>query len=284
MLVLAEIYCYTIYMIIGVDIVGTKTLLAVFTQSSKLLKEVRFETNRDYDQFLIDLKKHADSLETSKAKIACAAVPGLIDRKRGVVESLGNLPWKDKHIKHDISVALGIKNVYIENDSKLAGLGEVRRLGKDYRRVYYITLSTGIGGTLLINGKIAQEVINGEVGMVPMLHEGKIVRWEDFASGRAFFEKYGKKAVDVDDAIIWEDFAQNIGLGLAMICCIYQVEAIIFGGGLGQHIEKFQDYLRPYVSTYLHTTIKQPEALLKAQYGDESVIYGCYEYAKDHLA
>jgi glucokinase len=271
-------------MIIGVDIGGTKTLLAVFAENGKLLKEVRFETSRSYDEFLTDLKKHADTLETNKAKIACVAVPGLLDRKRGVVESLGNLPWKDKHIKHDISVALGIKDVYIENDSKLAGLGEVRVLEKQYPRVYYITLSTGIGGTLLINGKIAQEIINGEIGMVPMLHEGKIMRWEDFASGRAFFEKYNAKAIDTDDAKVWEEFSQNIGLGIAMICCIYQVDAIIFGGGLGQHVEKFKPFLKPYVSTYLHSTIKQPQALTKAYYGDESVIYGCYEYAKDHLA
>lgn len=273
-------------MIIGVDIGGTKTLLACFAQNGKLLKEIRFETNHNYDDFIADLTEQATKLETSKAKVACAAIPGLIDRKKGIVHALGNLPWKDKYIQADIAKALRIDKTFIENDSKLAGLAEGRYLnkGKSYRRIYYITLSTGIGGTLLINGEIADQVVDGEIGMVPVEHNGKMVRWEDIASGRAFYNTYHIKAVDADNPKIWEEFSKRIGFGVAMICCIYQVDAIIFGGGLGQYLEKFQDYLKPYVSTYLHTTIKRPETLVKVHYGDNSVIYGCYEYAKDHLA
>lgn len=271
-------------MIVGVDIGGTKTYVAMFAENGKLLKEERFETSRDYDKFLKDLKTHADSIETAKAKVACVAVPGLLDRERGVVLSLGNLPWKDKYIRHDAAKALGIQNVSIENDSKLAGLAEVRAQSKKFKRAYYITISTGIGGTLIIDGNIAKEVIDGEVGMVPFIHEGKITKWEHFASGKAFFEKYGKKAEAIDDAKIWEEFAPNIGIGISMICCIYQVEAIIFGGGLGQHVDKFRKYLKPYVSSYLHTTITKPEFLLKPHFNDESVIYGCFQYAKDKLA
>lgn len=271
-------------MIVGVDIGGTKTLVAVFAENGKLLKEVRFETSRNYDDFLTNLKIHATPLEVSKAKLACVAVPGLIDREKGIVKGLGNLPWKDKYIRHDVSEALGIKTVHIENDSKLAGLAEVRALGKKYSRAYYITLSTGIGGTLLINGKIADQVIDGEVGKVPLMHRGKLVHWEEFASGRAFFNAYKKRADEVEDPKIWEEFSHYIGAGISMICAIYQVEAIIFGGGLGQHLEKYKLHLKPYVSTYLHPTISHPQHLLKAKYGDESVIYGCYQYAKDHLA
>ncbi|HMS31527.1 MAG TPA: ROK family protein [Candidatus Saccharibacteria bacterium] len=270
-------------MIIGVDIGGTKTLISVFTESGKLLNEVRLATNHNYDKFLQELAAQARQLETSKAKIACVAVPGRIDRKTGVVKRLGNLPWRDKPIRDDVAKALNISSVYIENDSKLAGLGETRALQHKYERVYYITLSTGIGGTLIVNRNIAQEVIDGEVGMVPFMHEGKMTKWEDFSSGRAFFEKYGQKAVDVDDPLIWEEFAQNIGPGIAMICCIYQVEAIIFGGGLGQHLEKFAQFLTPFINN-LPDTITKPQDLVKAHYADESVIYGCYSYAKDKLA
>lgn len=270
-------------MIIGLDIGGTKTLLSVFAESGKLLEEVRFETNKDYEVFMQDLTKEARKLGTSKAKVACAAVPGLLDRKRGIVKALGNLPWNNRNIAHDLSEALGVENVYIENDSKLAGLGEVRALQKKYNRVYYITLSTGIGGTLLIDRNIAQDIIDGEVGMVPFLHEGQYKKWEDLASGKAFFNSYGKKAFEVDDPKIWKEFAQNIGPGIAMICCVYQVEAIIFGGGLGQHIEKFAQYLRPFIKNLPDTIIK-PQDLLKVHHGDNSVIYGCYAYAKDKLA
>lgn len=270
-------------MIVGVDIGGTKTLLACFTQSGKILKEVRFKTNPDYDVFLAELARHGESLEVAKAEITCAAVPGLVERTEGKLIALGNLPWQDKNIRSDLQTALRAGDVVIENDSKLAGLAEARYITSEFSRVYYITISTGIGGTLVINGTLADQVIDGEIGMVPVAHDGDMVRWEDVASGRAFYAKYKQKASEVNDPKIWEEFSQNIGFGISMICCIYQVEAIIFGGGLGQHIEKFKAYLEPYVSTYLHTTIARPKKLLKAHYGDESVIYGCYQHARDHL-
>jgi len=270
-------------MIIGVDIGGTKTLLACFAENGKMLKEVRFGTDSNYDKFLKDLARHAKSIETSKAKIACVAVPGLLDRVNGRLIALGNLPWINKNIVDDLRLALGIKQISIENDSKLAGTAEAHNVSEKYSRVYYITLSTGIGGTLVIEGKLADQVIDGEIGMVPVLHDGAMTKWEDIASGRAFYEKYKQRAADVDDPKIWEEFSHNIGFGISMICCIYQVDAIIFGGGLGKHLAKFKQYLTPYVSTYLHSTIRRPQALLTTHYGDNSVIYGCYEYAKDQL-
>lgn len=274
-------------MIIGVDIGGTKTLVACFAENGTLLREIKFETNHNYETFLKDLTKHAQEVETSKGKVACIAVPGLLDREAGKLKSLGNLPWKDRYIAHDAAEALGISRTFIENDSKLAGLAEGRylRKSKPYKRIYYMTISTGIGGALLIDGKLADQVIDGEIGMVPVEDDlKKIVRWEDIASGRAFFTKYGQKAADVEDPKVWEEFSKQIGFGVAMVCCIYQIDAIIFGGGLGQHLPKFKKYLKPYVSTYLHTTINQPKELAIVHYGDDSVIYGCYQYGKDKLS
>lgn len=271
-------------MIIGVDIGGTKTYLACFSESGKLLREVKFDTNHDYDTFLTDLEQYARKLETKKAKIACAAVPGLLDRENGIVKSLGNLPWKDRYIQHDIAATLGIEHTYIENDSKLAGLAEARHISDEFQRVFYLTISTGIGGALVVNGQLLPELLHMEIGKSPLMHRGKIEQWEEFASGRAFVKKYGKKAVDVSDQKVWEEFAQVINQGVGIICSTFQVEAIVFGGGLGQHLEKFKQYITPYLQEHLHAIVLPPKALLACHYKTQSVIYGCYEYAKDHLA
>lgn len=271
-------------MILAIDIGGTKTLLAAFTQDGKLLREARFETNKDYDEFLKDIKKSADSLDMSNVSIACAAVPGLLNRRQGVVESLGNLPWKNKQIKRDLSDVLGVSNLYIENDSKLAGLAEARQVSDKYKRVFYLTISTGVGGALMVNGKLVKEVIDMEVGKTPFEYQGTVQHWEEFASGRAFFEKYGKKAVDEKDPAVWEEFSKNINIGLGMICSAYQPDVIIFGGGLGQRLHRFKQYLEPYLRNNLHSIVRQPQALLTTHFRGQSVIYGCYEYAKDHLA
>lgn len=271
-------------MIVGVDIGGTKTYLAVFAENGKLLKEVRFETPRNYDEFLTELTAEAAKLETSKAKAACVAVPGLLNRDQGIVLSLGNLPWKDKHIRHDTSKALGIANVTIENDSKLAGLSEARYVYGRYSKVLYLTLSTGIGGAYLVDGSLVPEIIDMEVGKMSLNHKGTLTIWEEFASGRAFFEQQGKKAVDIEDPKIWAEYAQDVGLGLGVLCATLPTEAVVFGGGLGQHAGRFKKFLSEYLDANLHPLIKKPEALLSTHYRSQSVVYGCYHYAKAHLA
>jgi len=270
-------------MIIGVDIGGTKTAVASFTESGKLLEERRFETPKDYDEFLKVLSDTAHMAEVNKAKVACVAVPGLIDREQGVVFHLGNLPWKNKPIRRDIAELFGIP-VYIENDSKLAALAEARYIQQDYKRVLYITLSTGIGTALVINGTLSQDVIDSEAGKMPFSHDNKIMAWEDFASGRAFFEKYGKKAVEVEEDSVWKEYSTYVNVGLGAVCATYQPEVIVFGGGLGQRLRKFKPYVEEYLKNTLHPIIKQPEALLSTHYRGQSVIYGCYSYAKDKLA
>lgn len=272
-------------MIVGVDIGGTKTLVAEFSDNGKILREKRFPTPKKYSDFITALRDTVDGMSLQHIHAVCVAVPGLLDRQRGMVKALGNLGWQNKPIRKDIKAVFDTDHLYIENDSKLAGYAEVRNI-KDYKskRIYYITISTGIGGTLLINGDLAREVIDGEIGMVPVENkDGEMTRWEDIASGRAFYSKYGKKADDVSDKSIWSEFSKLLGPGIAMVCCIYQVDVIIFGGGLGLNLKKFKRYLKPYVSTYLHTTIKKPRQLVVARHGDNSVIYGCYEYAHDKL-
>lgn len=271
-------------MIIGVDIGGTKTLIAVFAENGKILNEVRFSTNQKYEEFLEDLTVQAKKLETSKAKIACAAVPGLLDRKNGVVKSLGNLPWKNLNIRNDIAQALGVKKVLIENDSKLAGLSEARYFKDQYSRLFYLTLSTGIGGALLVDGQLDQDVIDMEIGKIPLFYKSKISHWEEFASGRAFANTYDKKATEVTDQKIWEEYSQTVNAGLGIICSIFQVEAIVFGGGLGQHVDRFRKNIMPYLEKNLHPIVARPKALLASHYKGQSVIYGCYAHAKDNLS
>jgi glucokinase len=271
-------------MYILIDIGGTKTLLAVFAENGKLLKEVRFETSQNYQEFLNDLEHHARQLETSKAKAICAAIPGLLNRSAGTALSFGNLAWQPSAIKRDLYQALSNKNLYIENDSKLAGIAEARYVLQTYKQVFYLTLSTGIGGAFMSNGKLVSPLRDMEIGKMPLEHNGRLLAWEDFASGRAFTKKYGAKAVDIKDPAIWEEYAALLNKGLGVICAAFQAEVIIFGGGLGQHLSRFQHYLPPLLETSLHSNVRRPSSLLTTHYRGQSVIYGCYHYAKDHLA
>jgi glucokinase len=272
-------------MIIGVDIGGTKTLLAVFAENGKLLKEVRFETSRDYDTFLADLKRRADSLETTKAKVACVAVPGAVDREEGKILGLGNLPWKDVYIQHDAANALGVASVCIENDANLAGLAEARALAKPSPLVVYITLSTGIGSGIIVNNKLIPELNGSEAGqMLVRDSDGTAHRWETFASGQALVALTGKRADELTDKKLWNQYVVKVCLGLQPTISTLRPQKVILGGGVGAQLEKFHGMLVDQLEALNHSrTYTNPE-ILGAHYGENSVIYGCYEYAKDHLA
>lgn len=269
-------------MIIGVDIGGTETFIAALSPKGEIEKEVTFSTPKDYDNFLEVLSSHAASF--ADVDTLCAGVPGLLDRKHGVVHSLGNLPWVERPIRNDLKKAFGARRVMIENDSKLAGLSEVRKLNPQSKRALYITISTGIGGALVINNKLCPDMIDMEIGKIPLLFEGTLQHWEDFGSGRAFSGAYGKHGDEVgDDPALWERYViERLGPGMSVVCSYLQVDTIVFGGGLGHHSSHFTPFLRVYLDERLHPIVRRPETLKAARHGKNAVIYGCYEYIKDH--
>ncbi|MCA9309392.1 ROK family protein [Candidatus Saccharibacteria bacterium] len=271
-------------MIIGVDIGGTKTLVAEFSDNGKILRERKFATPKDYDEFIATLAETVNKLEIPHVQAVCVAVPGLLNRRSGIVKALGNLDWRDKNIRSDIRSHFETDHIYIENDSKLAGLSEVRSLPETPDRTLYLTVSTGIGGALLIGENLSSDMIDMELGKSPLLFEDEVTHWEDFASGRAFTEAYGAQGDDVDDSTIWQQYVQErLGPGVIVACSYLQVDTIIFGGGLGHHSNQFAAYLLPYLDERLHAIVKRPSQILSAKHGKNAVIYGCYEYAHDKL-
>lgn len=272
-------------MIIGVDIGGTKTLVACFAENGKMLKEVRFETNTDYGKFLEDLERYARDIETGKAKVGCVAVPGEIDRANGKIVALGNLPWKGVNIVADSSRALSIKNVQIENDANLAALAEARALPQRENLVLYITLSTGIGSGIIVNNRLLPELSGSEAGQM-MIHDanGLVHRWETFASGRALVKLTGKRAEDLEESMQWKEYTEKVCLGLQPTISVLRPNKVVIGGGVGAHLDKFLTELNNQLEKLNHSRSYTTPEILKAHYGEESVIYGCYEYAKDQLA
>lgn len=279
--------CYNIHMIVGVDIGGTKTLLALFTESGKILKEVRFETSQSYSVFLKDLSHHARIFETQKAKIACVAVPGSIDFDAGLVLALGNLPWRNKPIQADISRVLGVDMIRLENDANLAGLAEAIALPKRHKLVLYITLSTGIGSGIIINNRIVPELSGSEAGQMMVYNKSGILhRWETFASGKALFQSTGQQAMDIeeDDDTLWSEYVENVCLGLQPAISVLRPQVVILGGGVGSNFDKFKNQLIQKLESLNHSRTYVTPTILGAKYKENSVIYGCYEYAKEKLS
>jgi predicted NBD/HSP70 family sugar kinase len=264
-------------MILGIDIGGTKTLLGVFTSEGELQETVRFETPKSYTDFTESLKNNVVNLTAKDFQKTVVAAPGIIDRKRGVVLAFGNLSWTNIPLSEDVERIVNCP-VRLENDAKLAALSEANLLKPVPHKVFYITISTGIGGGLILDGKIATDFEDTEVGHMLLEHSGRLMRWQDFASGKAIVAKFGKKASEIDDEQTWYAVARNIALGLIDIIATYQPDVIVIGGGVGSHLEKFQPRLEELLRIYDNPLLRIPP-IVKAQNSEQAVIYGCYRLA-----
>jgi glucokinase len=176
---------------------------------------------------------------------------------------------------------LGHTPVLIENDAKLAGLSEAI-LHPRYRKVIYMTVSTGIGVGIIIDGHIDPDFADSEPGQMVLEYEGKLQKWEDFASGRALFTRYGKKASEIDDPAIWRHFSQGLARGMNELIATLQPQVIIIGGGVGTHYEKFSKYLEVELRK-LENDMTSTPPIIKAKHSEEAVIYGCYQYIKQNV-
>lgn len=279
MLHVASVPWYTSYMYAGVDIGGTKTLLAVLNEQAEIVEQVKFPTPQSYEEFLAALAKAAASLKHSEFSVGVVAVPGLLDRPTGVVLALGNLPWRKQPIQADCEAILHCP-VVIENDAKLAGLSEAM-LNKDSATVLYMTVSTGIGIAVVRDQRLDPHLLNSEGGQMILPHKDKLAKWESFASGKAIYEHFGKKAADIpaDDSEAWGYVARNLATGLYELIAIIQPDLIVIGGSIGTYFDRYNAALEQELGRYNNPLVPIPR-IVAAQRPELAVVYGCYDMAK----
>jgi len=262
----------------AVDIGGTKTLIAVFDAKGNLLKKFKFPTPRDYGEFITAFKDALATFPLDGLKMAAVAVPGVIDRKHGIGMTMGNLPWANVPVQHDFQKLLGVP-VAVENDAKLAGLSEALLLKDKYSKVLYVTISTGIGIGLTVDGVINEAI--GDTGGHDMYLEynGREITWEALASGKSIVTEFGMRASEINDPDIWIEISKRIAAGLIELIALTQPEVVVFGGGVGAHFEKFKDFLEAELRSYGKLMVPLP-VLTEAKNAEEAVVYGCYHLAK----
>lgn len=265
-------------MYLGVDVGGTKTLVAVLNDDGVIVEQAKFPTPKDYEDFLEQLAATLKAFETRDFRAGGAGIPGRLDREHGRALNFGNLPWRSLPVQDDLEKLAGCPFV-IENDAKMAGLSEAMLLKDKFERVLYITVSTGIGLALIDKGVIDVNIgdSGGRALMLP--HKGKLMPWEEFVSGRAIVERFGKRAADINDDKTWRIISHDLAQGLIHLIAITDPDVIVLGGGVGTHFEKFKSLLKAELEKYQLPMVSTP-ALVKAQRPEQAVIYGCYDLAK----
>lgn len=266
-------------MYLGVDIGGTKTLVASLDDHGVITEKIRFETPKTYEEFL-------DNFKTAKSQLKCydyqsggVGAPGIIDRVRGCGLWFGNLTWENVPLDADIERIMKCP-IIVENDAKMAALSEAMLLKHKYSKVLYVTISTGIGYGLVVDQKIVSSIGDGGGRKMLVEHRGKLVPWESFASGRAIVARYGKKAQDITDAATWRAIVRDLKLGLLELIAVTEPEVIVFGGSVGAYFDRFGKYLEEELEKYKTPLVNLPH-LVAAQRPEEAVLFGCYDLARE---
>lgn len=266
-------------MYVGIDVGGTKTLVASLDDDGVITEQVRFPTPRDYSEFISELQKTLDGFKVQSYYAGSIGIPVTVfNRETGHALKFGNLPWENVPIAQDIERSCRCP-MAVENDAKLAGLSEAMLLKHEFERVLYVTVSTGIGLAFIDRGKIDTDF--GDSGGHDLLidFKGKLVPWEQFASGHAIVDRFGKRASDIDDPAVWEIIAHDIVKGLVELIALTEPEVIVIGGSVGTYFSKYGQFINDELKKYELPLLKTP-VVRGAQRAEEAVVYGCYDLAK----
>jgi len=169
--------------ILGIDLGGTKVAYGLGSADGRLLARHRRPTEpsgdaeRDLDRIVADARELLAEAGVDSGDLASVglSVPGPIDLERGAVIRPPNLPgWGEVPIRQRLADALGCP-AHLENDANAAALAEWRfGAGRGSHHMIYLTMSTGVGGGLVLGGRIHRGLgcSAGEVGHMPIVWDG----------------------------------------------------------------------------------------------------------------
>jgi glucokinase len=168
---------------VGFDIGGTKLAVVVGDAEGRIAARRRRpsaasgDARSDVDAMIADARAliAEAGVATDAVRGVGVAVPGPIDAQRGTVESPPNLPgWRSVPLVDWFSEAFGVP-VHLENDANAAALAEWRfGAGRGARHLVYLTMSTGVGGGLVLDGRLYRGAgAAGEVGHIPAEWNGE---------------------------------------------------------------------------------------------------------------
>ena len=229
---------------IGLDIGGTKIMVAATDREGNILRQSRTATSTSLETDLENINRMISELAADdEIKSMGAAIGGPLDWEQGVVSPLHQPAWRNVPLK-EIMESKWSCPFHVDVDTNVAALGEYRWGGVSAARFLYLTLSTGMGGGFLIDGKIyrGKDGAHPEVG-----HQSVHFRcsnpWavqcecgapdclEALVSGNGIRRIYGKPA-EALSAAGWEEVAYNLGQGLRNMAALYAPDVIRIGGGV----------------------------------------------------
>ncbi len=300
----------------GVDIGGTTIKMSLFEMTGHMVDKWEIPTNtQDHGSSIlndvaavIEGRLVQDGIAKEDVEGIGIGVPGPVVQDSVVTECV-NLGWGRVDVAKELGEKTGLK-VRVGNDANVAALGEMwQGGGKGYKNVIMITLGTGVGGGIIINGKVinGSNGAGGEIGHV-FVNEteeetcgcGKRGCLEQYASATGIV-RLAKRALAADDREssirgvqnisaktvldaakqgdalaleVVEQMGQILGTALANAACIVDPEVFVIGGGVSKAGTVITEVIRKYYIERAFNSCRNADFAL-AQLGNDAGVYGC---------
>ena len=307
---------------IGVDLGGTNIAVGVIDADNKIIGISKRKTNtpRPAKEIFDDINLCiADAVADANLKIEDIAsigigTPGSVDHETGVILYANNLDFYNVPAVEYVNEKFPGVNVYIDNDANCAALGEaLAGCGKGKKSFIAVTLGTGVGGGIVLDGKllVGCNDAGGEIGHMSINLDGepcncgRIGCWERYASATALVNQTKAAMLENKDSKMWElcegdiekaggrtafdgmrlgdEVATNvcntymdyIAIGTANIVNIFQPDLVCFGGGICNEGETLLGPIRELVAKYRYSKYQQKQTeFCRATLGNDAGIIG----------
>lgn len=300
----------------GVDIGGTTVKLGLFRTDGELLDKWEIPTRKESggSQILPDVaasikeKLAEKDIDGADVQGIGVGVPGPMTPE-GVVRKCVNLGWGVFNVEDTLCGLTGYP-VKAGNDANVAALGEMwQGAGKGAKNIVMVTLGTGIGGGVIIDGHVVAGATGagGEIGHLPVNDKetltcgcGKKGCLEQYASAtgvvtltkralaasdqqsslRELAEVTAKDLFDAakaGDALaleVLEQFGEILGKGLASVACVVNPELFVIGGGVSKAGAVITDVVQKYYAPNAFHACREAQFKI-AELGNDAGIYGC---------
>lgn len=300
----------------GVDIGGTTIKMGFFETDGKLLDKWEIKTNTENGgtEILSDIAKGIDNklaqegISKSDVQGVGVGVPGPVNGD-GVVNRCVNLGWGNVNVAEELGALTGLM-VKVGNDANVAALGELWQGGaKGCNSAVMATLGTGVGGGVIIDGKIVTGFhgAGGEIGHITVNPDeieacncGQYGCLEQYASATGVVRMAKRKLAKTDDATVLRNYdpltakdifdeAKNgdevakelvdelgeiLGSALSNVACVVNPEIIVIGGGVSKAGAILIDTVQEHFRENAFHALKDTRFAL-ATLGNDAGMYGC---------
>ncbi len=306
---------------IGVDLGGTNIAVGVVSDELKIIGRGKVKTKcpRPAEEIFDDIAVAVDmaikdaGISMNEVLSIGVGTPGSVNKENGYIEFANNLDFNNVPAKEMLEARLG-KTVYLDNDANCAALGEaLAGVGKGVDSFVAVTLGTGVGSGIIINGKIVSGVNGaaGEMGHMVIMMDGEQCNcgrkgcWEQYASATALIKQTKEAMLKDKNSVMWQlvnndiesvngltafdamrkndktgkevvdKYIYYVSTGIVNIINALQPDIICVGGGVSHEGDTILEPIRAFAKDERYSIYaKKQTQIVAAQLGNDAGIFG----------